>query len=466
MIPRILFSALVSASLASSGWSATLGLSTSTDPAHPIYSWTPPGQQYPKRYVITKVDGSVIFSTDPSAKPVTLSWTFTRGEPESPTGLGPHSIQYKQVASGKANPVKFSSNREDNEGNTCITNSKVTCTVIVPEIVFADPKASDWKDLEEKRVVLSDEKLRIKIKGGFESLDHFLALTPLKTIKLKTNGTKPDGVDFTVTNQNATFANGVVRVELTRQQLKDLGLIPNQDADSVAEKSWYDVSNATADSSLADSEAFAAGVAGELRGRCSPDGTLEDDPENSPLDHSFFKAAGVEIITAEFTSPEIKSKKRQVMNQADYFYYSGHGNSHDGSVAEGLKPGDAAPYWNQDLDVAILAGCGVLDINNYNGFLSHNNSPGKLWEPLGPALLLGYSFKAPKDNDGGTTIATNWAAERATHGDLEAWKNANDWEKGWNACAIVKDSSYFYFHRSGLPGFRTWTWTQVAKADW
>jgi hypothetical protein len=28
---------------------------------------------------------------------------------------------------------------------------------------------------------------------------------------------------------------------LTRQQLKDLGLIPNQDADSVAEKSWYDV---------------------------------------------------------------------------------------------------------------------------------------------------------------------------------------------------------------------------------
>lgn len=465
MIPRIFFSALASASLASSGWSATLGLSTSTDPAHPIYTWTPPGQQYSKRYVITKVDGTVIFSTDPSAKPVNLSWTFTRGEPESPTGLGPHSIQYKQVASGKANPVKFSSNREDNEGNTCITNSKLTCTVIVPEIVFADPKASDWKDLEEKRVVLSDEKLRIKIKGGFESLDHFLALRPLKTIKLKTNGTKPDGADFTVTSQNATFANGVVRVELTRQQLKDLGLIPSQDSDSVAEKSWYDT-KPEAGSSLEDSEAFASGVAGELRGRCSPEGTLEDNPENSPLDHSFFKAAGVEIITAEYTDPEIKSKKRQIMNQADIFYYSGHGSHSDGSLANGLKPADVAAYWGEDIDIAIFAGCSVLDINDYeNNYTgaAHTASPGKKWEPLGPSTFLGYAYLAPLDSQGAPGIISSWASNRGTQGNITAWKNANDNSNGRNACAIAAGSTYYYFKKI-LPLF--YTWTAVAKADW
>ena len=61
----------------------------------------------------------------------------------------------------------------------------------------------------------------------------------------------------------------------------------------------------------------------------------------TPLKKSFFKAAGCEVVTAEyggFTSP-----KRQIMNQADIFYYSGHGHHDSNDLV-------AAPYHNMILE--------------------------------------------------------------------------------------------------------------------
>ena len=88
---------------------------------------------------------------------------------------------------------------------------------------------------------------------------------------------------------------------------------------------------------LADSEAF-SGLGYQFRGKATGDATktLESTPPNSRLSESFFKAAGCEVIQSVYAGME--SNKRQIMNQADYFYYSGHGRHSDGSLA-GLSDG-------------------------------------------------------------------------------------------------------------------------------
>ena len=53
------------------------------------------------------------------------------------------------------------------------------------------------------------------------------------------------------------------------------------------------------------------------------------------------------------------------MNQADYFYFSGHGSYATGAIQGGFTPSMASKYWNRDLNCAIIAGCAVLDVGNY-----------------------------------------------------------------------------------------------------
>ena len=104
---------------------------------------------------------------------------------------------------------------------------------------------------------------------------------------------------------------------------------------------WVDIVQ-TGGQSYADSEAFAT-LGYQFRGKATSDNTktLESTPPNSVPSESFFKAAGCEVVTAEyggFTSP-----KRQIMNQADYFYYSGHGHHDSNDLV-------AAPYHNMILE--------------------------------------------------------------------------------------------------------------------
>jgi hypothetical protein len=147
----------------------------------------------------------------------------------------------------------------------------------------------------------------------------------------------------------------------------------------------------------------------------------------------------------------IFSEKRQVMNQADCLYFSGHGNHYNNSIQGGFKPSDAAGYWKKDIDVAIIAGCSVLDINDYNGNYGgaeHLFSPGKAWEQTGPGVLLGYAYIAPGDAGGAPArIMNSWVSNRGTLGDVNAWMKANADNNAWNACAIVKDQKFVYFTR-------------------
>ena len=142
------------------------------------------------------------------------------------------------------------------------------------------------------------------------------------------------------------------------------------------------------------------------------------------------------------------------MNQADYFYYSGHGHHSTGNLQGDFSPESVQQYWNQDLSAVILAGCSVLDINDYNKNFSgdeHNFSPGKRWERTGPQYLLGYNGSAPGDQGGAPArIVTRWISMRNVYGDAGAWMEANAKNRAWNACAIVKGQKYLYFQRKWM----------------
>jgi hypothetical protein len=355
-------------------------------------------------------------------------------------------------------------------GNVAYADAAVL-HVLKVETAFADPDDANWADLAEEKVILSDKDTRIKIKVTPQLADLqtiFYAIGT--TVNIKTSGTAPNGQDFTMTSQNTTLVQesgySELRVALTRSQLISLGVLPSQESDSVTEKAWYDTGFDTDVSwpNLLDGHAFDNGMSAETRGQCTQAiyGGLDSTPPNSPLDNSFFKAGGVEIITAECCSGV--SDKRQLMNQADYFYYSGHGWILTGAVYPG-GPSDVSGYWDKDLNVIIFAGCSVLDINDYNdntNGAAHLASPGKLWEPIGPEYFLGYNWKAPTDLQNSDSIISSWLSNRGALGNIEAWRAANDNSNGHNACAIIKNTSYFYFRRIlGIP-----VWTEVQKADW
>ena len=152
----------------------------------------------------------------------------------------------------------------------------------------------------------------------------------------------------------------------------------------------------------------------------------------------------------------------QIQRQADVLYYSGHG-SHDTGVLNGVaSPSDVSNHWH-DVDTVVFAGCSVLDIGDKVGHYpdtttSHSASPGLRWISTSEAgTLLGYAYKAPRDEQGAVGIIGDWCAMRSSTGDVEAWMKANDKPAGRNACAIRVLGGgrieYRYFRRVG----RGWT---------
>ena len=92
----------------------------------------------------------------------------------------------------------------------------------------------------------------------------------------------------------------------------------------------------------------------------------------------------------------------------------------------------------------------TLDVNDYNGNFkqSERKSHGNEWEIVGPPVILGYNHKAPGDSGGATTRIINARRERrGSLGDVDAWIEANEKNRAWNACAIVKGLKYVYFKK-------------------
>ena len=345
-------------------------------------------------------------------------------------------------------------------------NKVATITVYaVTGVTVCKPEDPSWTELEASRVVLDDEELRVKIEVApqLKSLAQCQQMFG-DTLTVKTSGTRPAGTSVPIGNGTIVNSSGKseIRIALTRQQLKSLGLLPSSNEDGVNEMTWYDVGddNASSDSNLSDSRAF-SGIGYQFRGRIlDPSlGDLNSSPPVSINSESFYKSAGCEIITLDFGGAS--SARRQIMNQADYFYYSGHGLHSDASLmglANGprLAPSLVSSYWNRDLKCVVFAGCSVLDINdcngNYSGTPEHTSSPGRQWANIeGPNSFLGYAYYAPRDTQGADRIASAWVANRSSMGDVDAWMKANDNRNGRNACAIERmDGSlirYSYFRR-------------------
>ncbi|MBR4259587.1 MAG: hypothetical protein IKQ17_11195 [Kiritimatiellae bacterium] len=161
------------------------------------------------------------------------------------------------------------------------------------------------------------------------------------------------------------------------------------------------------------------------------------------------KAAGTACLMASCGAS--CSTKKQCQQQADVFYYSGHGEHDTGRLYGVAVPSDVTNHW-RDVDTVVFAGCAVLDIgdkgNHYSNPASHSASPGLKWAAAsGAGVLLGYAYYAPLDDKGGMEILEAWCGQRSALGDIEAWMRANDRRCGHNACAIRRmDGTSLEYH--------------------
>ena len=349
---------------------------------------------------------------------------------------------------------------EDNSSETFAVKGKVARIKVyaVVGVAVCQPDGSTWPELEESRVVLDDEDLRVKvtIAPQLQSIAQCREMFG-DTLTIKTSGTCPSGVSVPIPDDAAVVdleGKSEIRVSKTRQQLKTLGLLPQNDEDGVNEMAWLDMGSpdSSQPSNLTDSEAFSA-LGYQFRGKATVDSTktLESTPPNSIPSESFFKAAGCEVVSVEYD--EMTSKKYQIMNQSDYFYYSGHGHISNGTLQGGFSPNQIASYWTKDLKTVILSGCSVLNIGTFRkkSFNSasklkwalktmgtSNISPGLSWIGKGPKYYLGYCWSAPRDNQGASGIVAQFVSDITLDESdvIRSWMFANNNNAGRNACAI------------------------------
>ena len=369
-------------------------------------------------------------------------------------------------------------------------------------IEFIKPDDTTWQqEMPESGVVLDDQDLRFKlvISGIEQPNQQALEQMGFHHLHLTTTATHPalyTRLNLFGPSTEIATANGTteIRVKLSRAALKLAMLVPQLDDDGIDdERSSLDhVANEY--STFGDSQAFMKeGNDWEFKHRGH---SLNDESSslanvvfNSPLDRTFIQAGGAELMTVKVEGMTDVQGKAMLMNQADVFYYSGHGNSRTDNAfmpnLEALNPGDGhltpddlKPYWDRDMNCAVIAGCAVLNINNWVAFPSYyapldglgaSYWPGKEMEKTGPDFLLGYGSKAPLDTQGSTAIAATFIRLYESSGDaFDSWRAANNNSNGRNAVAIHKDTKYGYFKYTVLAGvIPSYEWTVKPKVgDW
>jgi hypothetical protein len=339
----------------------------------------------------------------------------------------------------------------------------------VESVEICKPDAGAWDALPWGQVLLAGQELKLKVRitPGASAL----ACSPdaaLRTFTVNSSGTETTIHDATVTitPANSTLqGTDEIRVTVPAADVLSLNLAAKAE-DSATEKCSADSKSVTTGAShRRDSDAFDANAPGDQRGLARDGGDIGATPPEGEYSKTFLQAAGALCIDA--TVGGVKSEKRQIQEQSDVFYYSGHG-SHATAMLGGLAgPSDVKPHWD-DIDKAIIAGCAVLDVNDYNNRYpedDHTASPGKQWAATAPDYLLGYNWKAPLDDNVGDPDFTKDIIEgylsSSLSGDVNKWMWANrskaaadfddfddPGQRPWNACLLTR----------GATGWTYWYW--------
>ena len=328
------------------------------------------------------------------------------------------------------------------------------------EILDASGNALEWK-----YPVLVGESVIVKATvGGSEmTVSDFVGLFGGR-IRLKSYYVDFDGahdiagaaIPISATTTTSQGQN-VFRVSVAAAWLQSNGIIRNADDEIVAKTSVDMANGPDAGSDRIDSDCFDENAAGRLYGRARGrwGGNADAHIPEGEFNLKTVQAAGTACLIASCGTS--CSTNKQCQQQADVFYYSGHGEHDTGRLYGVAVPADVTNHW-RDVETVIFAGCSVLDIgdkgNHYSNPASHSASPGLKWATLsGASALLGYCWKAPLDNQGGVQIINSWCANRSSLGDVAAWMRANDNMNGRNACAIRLlqggKIEYRYFRRDG-----------------
>jgi hypothetical protein len=326
------------------------------------------------------------------------------------------------------------------------------------EILDASGNAIEWK----YPVLVGESVIVEATVGGSEmTVSDFVGLFGGR-IRLKAYHVDFDGAhDITgaaipISAATATSqGQNVFRVSVASGWLQSNGIVRNTDDGIVAKTSVDMADGPDGGSDRVDSDSFDSHVTGRLYGRARGRWGGNEDaaiPEGE-FNLKTVQAAGTACLVASCGTSS--STKKQCQQQADVFYYSGHGEHDTGRLYGTAVPADVTNLW-RDVDTVVFAGCAVLDIgdrgNHYSNPASHSASPGVKWAAsAGAGALLGYCWKAPLDNQGSVRILNDWCANRSSLGDVAAWMQANANRNGRNACAIqhIDDSHcrYWYFKR-------------------
>ncbi|MBU1599031.1 hypothetical protein KKG61_02825 [bacterium] len=287
-------------------------------------------------------------------------------------------------------------------------------------------------------------------------------------VTVKSNITNPEGIQVTLTETTPTS-------DLYRGSTIIVPSLVATGEDEVDEFASADITEPN------DSDTFAAGMSPKKNmGEARKEG--DEDKMTPSVNLAFMQSAGIEKLTAIYGDT---SDTAFCKNQADWFYYSGHGYCRDLwwwwipwlppeeperqteiRIYEGDKKKlfgykDAQGKWNENLDTVIFAACSVLDVNDYNG--NYNDDwwplpeqgpsdkifPGEKWATVGPKHLLGYNYYAPLGPIIDTEIINRWLGYLPIMGRTRAWLEANakvameEEGKGRHACAI-NEMSYWY----------------------
>ena len=353
-------------------------------------------------------------------------------------------------------------------------------------VTLFQPSDVNWAPLEAGSIIDLEETAYFKITVTPQ-------LPTLKAALVRPGFNKITAGNKTIelTTDNTVLINttaGISELRITAEPspiMVAMSFIPGaNDDDIVRERASYDAGFEDAlifDSNLTDSDAFMANLTFDGSTSITSRGRASIKLGDFPLGPDSVRHAGWEYVSFAYGDA---FGPMPIPNQADFFYFSGHGNHATGELNIGVDPdnptnrflGAAGVKWDKDLDVAIFAGCSVLDINDYNNNAGSSGwRPGDAWSKTGPRFFLGYNWLAPKDLQNGTyagaQIVNSWIQNREAYGDFVSWQIANNNSFGRNGCAIdvtagVGNRVYGFYRRTGFGPIKFYNWETVHEASW